>query len=137
MRSLPDWFSYEPGLEDCAKAVRTQEGWVATDEGDVIGFATWAERTPATAEITWMAVERERRNKGVGTAIIEELVKDLARRGYKLALAMTSAADKEPVGVDSYDETRSFWQARGFHPLIELDIWETNIALLQVRPLFK
>ncbi|HEX5940473.1 MAG TPA: GNAT family N-acetyltransferase [Dehalococcoidia bacterium] len=135
MRSLPDWFSYEPGLEDCAKAVRTQQGWVATDEGHVIGFATWVERTPATAEITWMAVQRERRNKGIGTAIIEELAKDLAGRGYKLALAMTSAAEKNPRGRDTYDETRAFWRARGFHPLIELDIWQTNIALLQVRPL--
>jgi GNAT superfamily N-acetyltransferase len=135
MRSLPDWFSYEPGLQDCARAVRSQSGWVATDERGVIGFATWIERTPATAEITWMAVQRELRNKGIGTAIIEELAKDLAGRGYKLALAMTSAASKEPSAHDTYEETRAFWHARGFHPLIELDIWQTNIALLQVRPL--
>ena len=38
-------------------------------------------------------------------------------------------------GPDPYDETRAFWFARGFHPLIELDIWETDMALLMVRPL--
>ena len=135
MGTLPDWFSYEPGLADCAQAVRTQSGWVAADGDTVLGFATWVERTPATAEITWMAVERGRRNKGVGTAIIERLAEDLAARGYHLALALTSAASKEPSGPDTYAETRAFWRARGFHPLIELDIWETDLALLQVRPL--
>jgi hypothetical protein len=71
MRGLPDWFGYEPGLEDCAKAVRSQSGWVAEEDGRVLGFATWEQRTPATAEVTWMAVERSRHHGGVGTAIIE------------------------------------------------------------------
>jgi GNAT superfamily N-acetyltransferase len=135
MRSLSDWFSYEPGLADCANAVRTQSGWVAARGTSVVGFATWVERTVASAEITWMAVQREHRNKGIGTAIIERLAVDLADRGYSLALAMTSAASKKPSGPDSYEDTRAFWHARGFLPLIELDIWETDIALLQVRPL--
>jgi GNAT superfamily N-acetyltransferase len=136
MRGLPDWFSYEPGLEDCAKAVRSQSGWVAEEGGQVLGFATWERRTPATAEVTWMAVERGRHHGGVGTAIIEALCADLRERGYSLALAMTSAASKEPPpGPDSYEATRRFWFARGFHPLIELDVWETNFALLMVRPL--
>jgi GNAT superfamily N-acetyltransferase len=138
MRGLPDYFGYEPGLADCAEAVRTKEGWVAEESGRVIGFATWEPRTPATAEITWMAVERGRRHAGVGTAIIDRAAADLRARGYQLALAMTSAAHKQPVpGPDVYDATRRFWVARGFHRLIELDIWETDIALLLVRPLSK
>ena len=75
MRSLPDFFGYEPGLAACAEAVRTQDGWVA-DNGQVAGFATWQPRTSDSAEITWMAVERDRRQAGVGTAIIERLVAD-------------------------------------------------------------
>jgi hypothetical protein len=31
--------------------------------------------------------------------------------------------------------TRQFWKSRGFEPLTELDIWDTNFALLMVRPL--
>jgi GNAT superfamily N-acetyltransferase len=136
MRTLPDWFSYEPGLADCANAVRTQRGWVAERDRRVVGFATWEERTPATAEVTWMSVERGLRNGGIGTAIIEALCDDLRARGYRLALAMTSARTKAPdAGPDTYEATRAFWSARGFHPLIELDIWETNVALLQVRAL--
>jgi hypothetical protein len=59
--------------------------------------------------------------------LLEALIADLRRRGFRLALAMTSA------NVDTYEETRRFWKARGFLPLIELDIWDTDRALLQVR----
>ena len=140
MRSLPEWFSFEPGLQDCARAVRTNEGWVAELDGQLIGFATWEERTPKTAEITWMATDREHRGNGVGTAIIETAAAGLSQRGYALALAMTSAAHKVTVqypleGGDAYDATRAFWMARGFHPLVEFDLWETDLALLLVRPL--
>jgi GNAT superfamily N-acetyltransferase len=87
-----------------------------------------------------MAVHRDHRGNGAGTAIIEAATSDLRDHGYSLALAMTSAAHKVPVefpleGEDSYNATRAFWVARGFHPLIELDIWDTDIALLMVRPL--
>lgn len=136
MRTLPDWFSHEGGLASCARAVRSQPGWVAEDGGRVLGFATWEQRTHATAEVTWMAVERSRHHTGIGTAIIETLCADLRERGYRLALAMTSAAARQPQpGPDSYESTRRFWFARGFYPLIELDIWDTDLALLMVRPL--
>jgi GNAT superfamily N-acetyltransferase len=136
MRGLPDWFGYEPGLVDCARAVRSQSGWVADDGGRVVGFATWEEHTPYTAEVTWMAVERERRLSGIGTRIIEALAADLKSRGYRFAIAMTSARSKLPdSGPDTYEATRGFWTARAFLPLIELDIWETDVALLQVRAL--
>jgi GNAT superfamily N-acetyltransferase len=135
MRSLPDFFGHEGGLASCAEAVRTQAGFVAEDDGHVIGFATWEERKPETAEVTWAAVHRDFRHSGAGTAIIEALCEDLRARGYKLALAMTSAASKDDLNPDTYVPTRQFWQARGFHPVIELDIWDTNFALLMVRPL--
>ncbi len=136
IRGLPDFFGHAGGIAACAEAVRSQDGWVATEAGRVVGFATWAARTDASAEITWMAVERSRRHRGIGTAIVERLVGDLRARGFALALVMTSAGVKEGIrGTDTYEATRRFWIARGFLPLVELDIWETNRALLLVRPL--
>ena len=137
MRTLPDWFSYEPGLEECAQAVRTQAGLAAEVDEEVVGFATWESRTEDAAEITWAAVRRDLRNGGIGTAIIEALAAELQGRGFSLALAMTSARSKTPDTTwDSYEETRAFWRARTFYPLIELDILQSNdIALLQVRAL--
>ena len=136
MRGLPEFFGHEGGLAACAQAVRSQRGWAAEEAGRVVGFATWEPRTAAAAEITWMAVERDRRHAGIGTAIVETLVADLRAQGFRLALAMTSAGSKPPRSdPDTYEPTRRFWLARGFLPLIELDIWDTNTALLQVRPL--
>jgi GNAT superfamily N-acetyltransferase len=135
MRTLPDFFAYEPGLEQCARDVRSHYGWVAEDEGRVVGFAVWAPRIESTAEVTWMAVEASKRHKGIGTRIVEKLVDDVRQRGFKFALAMTSAGPKNESIQDTYGPTRAFWKARGFEPLIELDIWETDRALLQVRPL--
>lgn len=134
--SLPEFFGHEGGRADCAAAVRSQAGWVAEEDGRVIGFATWLQRTSVTAEVTWMAVHRDRRHHGTGTTVIERVVADLVEHGYKLALVMTSAASKQPAtGPDTYEPTRRFWISRGFLPLTELDIWDTNIALLLVRPL--
>jgi GNAT superfamily N-acetyltransferase len=133
---LPEWFGHAGGRAACAEAVRAEEGWVAEVDGRVTGFATWIARTPSSAEITWAAVERDQHGRGVGTQIVEALLDDLRRRGYRLALVMTSAAHKQPVpGPDVYDATRGFWMARGFLPLVELDIWDTDIALLLVRSL--
>jgi GNAT superfamily N-acetyltransferase len=136
MRGLPEWFGYEPGLRACAEAVRTQNGRVALADGRVAGFAVWEERTPECAEITWAAVDRERRGQGIGTRIVEAVVEDLRALGYRLALVMTSGRAKgEAPYPDSYVPTRAFWRARGFLPMIELDIWETDVALLSVRPI--
>jgi N-acetylglutamate synthase-like GNAT family acetyltransferase len=134
MRSLPDFFGHEGGLASCAEAVRSQRGAVAEVEGSVLGFATWERRTDETAEITWAAVQRDHRHSGAGTAIVEAVCAEMRSDGFRLALAMTSASSKDS-SQDTYVPTRAFWKARGFHPLIELDIWDTNFALLMVRPL--
>lgn len=133
--SLPDFFEHQGGLDAAAEAVRTQKGHVAEDRRRVVAFATWEPRTRYTAEITWMAVARDRRHRGVGTQLVEVICEELRALGYRLALAMTSAAPKVIGGDDTYGPTRQFWLARGFLPLAELDIWDTNLALLQVRPL--
>jgi N-acetylglutamate synthase-like GNAT family acetyltransferase len=96
--SLPDYFGHEGGLASCAEAVRSQPGWVAEEAGHLVGFATWERRTPEAAEITWMAVHRERRHAGIGTAIIERLVGELREKGFSVALAMTSAEGKDGHG---------------------------------------
>jgi N-acetylglutamate synthase-like GNAT family acetyltransferase len=132
---LPDFFGHEGGRAECAEAVRTQPGWVVEQDREVIGFATWQQRTPVSAEVTWMAVRRDRRHGGIGTAIIERLVAGLRDAGYALAFAMTSAAHKDPTIPDTYTETRRFWTSRGFLPLTVLDIWDTDLALVLVRPL--
>lgn len=134
----PDFFGHEGGRQECACAVRSQDGWVADSGGCVLGFATWEARTAETAELTWAAIARERRHEGIGTGIVEALVADVRARGFSLCLVMTSAGQNPPQpGADTYEPSRRFWRARGFLPLIEMDIWDTNTALLLVRPLVR
>jgi GNAT superfamily N-acetyltransferase len=141
IRSLPAFFGHEGGIATCAQAVRSQPGWAAVVADRVVGFATWETRTLATAEITWMAVAPGLRHQGIGTAILEALIADVCARGLALALVMTAAEPRNrQAPQDVYAATRGFWLARvwlarGFLPLIELDIWDRNQALLLVRPL--
>ncbi len=129
IRRLPAFFGHQGGIAACAQAVRTESGWVAVEDGGVVGFATWTLRTAVSAEITWMAVDPDRRHCGIGTAILAALLVDLQARGVAVVLVMTAAT------ADSYAATRRFWQARRFLPLLDLPLWETDQALLLVRPL--
>jgi hypothetical protein len=53
-----------------AKAERDagdHEAWIITDSGTVTGFAIAARKSPAGAEILWMAVDAGWRGRGHGT----------------------------------------------------------------------
>src|SRR4029450_2690063 len=106
---LPDFFGLESGIQACADAVRSEPGYVASDDGGtIIGFLTVEHPFPGCAEISWMAVERDQRGGGVGTALVDRLAIDQAAGGTRLLLVMTSGDAKE------YEPTRAFYRARGF-----------------------
>ncbi|HTN81917.1 MAG TPA: GNAT family N-acetyltransferase [Acidimicrobiales bacterium] len=127
---LPDFFGLESGIAACAEAVRSEPGYVAVDDGAVIGFLTVERPFAQCAEISWMAVERAHRGIGVGTALVDALVADEAAHGTRLLLVMTSGDAEE------YVPTRAFYVARGFLPAKTFaGWWESDLPLLLVRPL--
>ena len=131
IRSLPDWFGNDQGIAEAAAAVRSQAGFVSEVDGAVTGFLTWKRHHPDAAEITWLAVHRDHRGGGTGTALVEELVAAGGALRYLTVKTLSAAMEYPP-----YDETRAFYRARGFTELIELDIWgPENPATLFVRPL--
>ncbi|MEP6758922.1 MAG: GNAT family N-acetyltransferase [Actinomycetota bacterium] len=119
--SLPDWFGNEDGIRECAALVRETPGIVAERDGRIVGFLTHARRYPPTAEITWIAVHAEHRHTGVGTALVEAIERELANDGARL-LVVKTLSDREDPGPE-YAATRAFYLARGFAPVVELDIW--------------
>jgi GNAT superfamily N-acetyltransferase len=131
--SLPDWFGMEEGIRDCAEAVRHERGLVFDRDGSVIGFLTVVDRTPATSEITWMAVHADARGRGVGTALMEALIGRLAADGVSL-LVVKTLSDREDPGPE-YAATRAFYLARGFVPAAELDLYPDNPMQLMSRRL--
>ncbi|HMK11484.1 MAG TPA: GNAT family N-acetyltransferase [Acidimicrobiales bacterium] len=127
---LPDFFGLESGIVACAEAVRTEPGYVAVDEGAVVGFLTVERPFAQCAEISWMAVERAHRGAGIGTALVDALVADETGNGTRVLLVMTSGDAEE------YVPTRAFYVARGFLPAKTFPgWWEGDLPLLLVRPL--
>jgi rhodanese-related sulfurtransferase/GNAT superfamily N-acetyltransferase len=129
--SLPDWFGDENGIRDCAAAVRAEPGFVATVEGAVVGFLTVTRPRDHVAEISWMAIHPDHRGGGHGRALVDALVQTLHADGTRF-LAVKTLSDREPY--PPYAETRAFYEAMGFTPFMDLDIWgPENPALLYVR----
>ena len=131
--SLPYHFGHEGGRAECAEAVRMQRGLAAEEDGEVVGFLTLARHDPRSAEITWMAVRRDRRRRGHGRALIERAVAELAADGAEL-LSLLTMAESEPEDreTDNYAETRAFYRALGFVPLRELalDGWSDRAVIM-------
>ena len=135
VRSLPYHFGDESGRQMCARAVRQSDGVVAEVDGRVVGFLTLERHFDHSAEITWMAVEPSWRGRGVGHALIEQLVGRLRDEGRSLLLVMTLGPSHDEGSVeDGYERTRRFYQSVGFIPAREWPtFWPTNPALLLVR----
>jgi ribosomal protein S18 acetylase RimI-like enzyme len=93
-------------------------GWVAVDEQRIDGFAVVDRRSPEAAEILWIAVADSRRNQGVGSALLERLVGELADDGVRLLEVKTldRSADYEP-----YAATNAFYERRGFIQIDTID----------------
>jgi GNAT superfamily N-acetyltransferase len=134
--TLPYHFGNEGGRAECARAVRSQNGLVAVEEGEVVGFLTLERHDPRSAEITWMAVRADRRRHGVGRGLIERAIDDLAADGVELLSVLTMAeSEPEERETDNYADTRAFYRALGFVPLRELALegWDDRAVIL-VRP---
>ena len=131
-------FGLEEGRRQCAAAVRTQRGLVALRGSEVMGFLTWEPRHEEAVEITWMAVDRDVRGRGIGTRLVETLAAERRAAGCRLLLVLTvSPNDDEPDPRDGgYEATRSFYRSVGFTLTRDLPgEWGSDLAVLLVRPI--
>lgn len=138
---LPYFFGIAAGVSECARAVRSQRGWVIEEAGRISGFLT-VDRPPGAGpdslapEISWMAVDAARRRHGLGGALVEAVAGELAAEGERALSVLTQAASVPETGPDTYAGTRAFYRKAGFAPIRELHPpgWDVP-ALLLVRPL--
>ncbi len=131
--TLPYFFGHEGGRQDCAEAVRTQRGFVATDDGEVVAFVTVAPSIGETLEITWMAVRSDRRRTGIGRRLMERVIEEHPGPIAVSTAGPSSDGPDEPD--DNYGGTRTFYTKMGFVPVKELTPqgWDQP-ALLLLRP---
>jgi GNAT superfamily N-acetyltransferase len=117
IRGLPDYFTDDVP----AKAERdaaSHEAWVITDAGTVAGFAIAARKSPAGAEILWIAVDAARRGRGHGTTLVGYVLDYLAAAGISVVEAKT--LDRSS-GYRPYAATRAFWERNGFIHIDTID----------------
>jgi GNAT superfamily N-acetyltransferase len=135
--TLPYHFGDEEGRRECARAVRSQRGLVAEEDGEVVGFVTIEPRFDRCVEVTWMAVRADRRRKGVGRALLDRLVTEARAEGRHFLLVLTVSPSDGPDEIpDGYQATRLFYEANSF--VLARDFpgyWTSDTPVLMVRPL--
>ncbi len=138
LASLPYFFGDSDGQRDCAVAVRSQAGFVATVDGTVAGFITLLLHLPdigGSTEITWMAVRADHRRHGLGTMLIDAAVQRCREDGVPMLSVLTLGPSVSEEAADNYEGTRAFYRRMGFVPLRELGLrdWNDASALILAR----
>jgi ribosomal protein S18 acetylase RimI-like enzyme len=88
VRGLSDYFTEDVPDKVEHDAARHQ-AWVVTDSGTVAGFAIAARKSPAGAEILWIAVDAARRGRGHGTRLLGRVLDHLGADGISVVEAKT------------------------------------------------
>ncbi len=137
LATLPYHFGDPTGQADCAKAVRSERGWVAVDGDEIVGFLTVAPSSDEAIEITWMAVRMDRRRGGIGAQLMKAAVDAAHQDGFRQLVVMTLGPSEPEDAEDSYEGTRRFYKREGFVPLKEVGLrsWTNGYALLLARPI--
>ncbi|MDN5632486.1 GNAT family N-acetyltransferase [Kocuria sp.] len=128
--TVPEWFGQPEANAEYIDAAGAKKTWTVRDpSGQVIGVTLVDRHFPHVAEIHLMVVDRRFHGRGVGTAIES----DLRSRGGRLLEVKTLGASHPDAG---YALTRRFYEAQGFLPLEETDLWgEGTPCLFMVNPL--
>lgn len=109
-RSLPEYFN-DGGIKEMAKDLRQHKVYLSVDAGLIAGFATVQSKYDYTTELTWMAVRPVLRNRGVGTTLLNFLVEDLKKTGFRLLQVKTLAVEAQ---YPPYELTRRFYEKNRF-----------------------
>lgn len=108
-RSLPDWFT-EEGISQIEKDIPCQHTITASFDGGVVGFLSYFSYE-GIAHIGWMGVDKEHQCKGVGSHLLELLI----RHASKLSICeirVKTLGKGDPY--EPYKATRNFYYSRGF-----------------------
>jgi GNAT superfamily N-acetyltransferase len=132
LHSLPDWFGIEEAIIRYVHHLESLDGYVAEEDGQVVGLIGLLRHNPQSVEIEVMAVRPEHRGKGIGRALVREVENSL--KGQERVVLHTKTLS--PSDPDTfYAETRAFWKAVGFIPLEENLLWgKENPCLMLVKP---
>jgi GNAT superfamily N-acetyltransferase len=114
--SLPEYF-IQSGLETLREEIACQDIYAACEGERVEAFLLIKMKCGSMAEVTWMAVRKDRQGLGLGSAFLGSVMETLKDSGVRLleVKTLSPAADYGP-----YARTRKFYQGMGFLLLEEL-----------------
>jgi GNAT superfamily N-acetyltransferase len=114
---LPGFFT-DDVPDKVAADVRTHSAWVVTNDRDLVGFTIVDRRSAHAAEVLWMAVAASLRGGGVGTLLLDRVLRDLTEDGLQVLEVKTLDAS---AGYEPYLATRAFWERHGFVQIDTID----------------
>ncbi|MCI2423284.1 GNAT family N-acetyltransferase [Saccharopolyspora sp. K220] len=117
VRGLPEFFTDDVAGKVAAD-LKVHPAWVAVNDGGLAGFAVVDRRSARAAAILWMAVAAPLRGGGVGTQLVDRVLRDLAESGVQVVEVKTLDAS---AGYEPYLATRAFWERRGFVQIDTID----------------
>jgi GNAT superfamily N-acetyltransferase len=140
LRALPDFFAIEESVEEYVRETDGLPAFIAEEraaaEGAwaVVGLLAVATHSAEAAEIHVMGVFPDRRRQGIGRAMVAAAEVWLREQGVTY-LTVKTLSSKRPDS--DYAETRTFYAAMGFVPLMELpDLWDPgNPCLVMLKKL--
>ena len=114
-KSSHDYF--ETGFEQLIKDVRSHILYGAFIGEKMVGFITYKIVSEGVVEISWLAVAPECRQKGIGTKLVTDTLKNLKTK-YQMCEVKTLAETHPDLG---YAKTRNFYKKLGFVSLEIID----------------
>ncbi|NJE41637.1 N-acetyltransferase [Thermococcus sp. GR6] len=109
VRALPEWFN-EAGLRAMERDLERERTFLAVEGSKILGFITLKPLNEKALEILWMAVKREKREKGIGSELLAFIEGWALEKGFEVLVVKTSG----DLSYKPYDETRKFYEKRGF-----------------------
>jgi GNAT superfamily N-acetyltransferase len=108
--ALSEWFDEDARLRALPLDLRFQDGFVAAEADDIMGFITLYV-AEGRVNIGWMGVHPGVHRQGVGAALLQAAEGYCRERGINELATYTLGS-----GVDyaPYDHTRAFYFAKGF-----------------------
>lgn len=133
LRALPEWFGIESAIQNYVHDSRSMQNVLAYDGPHVVGVLLLNRHFPTSAEIHLVAVAPEHRSQGVGRALVAEAERVL-RVGGATYVQVNTVGPSHPS--PEYAQTRGFYAAVGFAPVVELlDYWPGIPQLIQIKHL--
>lgn len=132
---MPAWFGNPQAVAGYIEQVRPLAFWAALDAcGECMGFIAIKQHYARTAEVYVLGVLSEHQRSGIGRELYRTAEDRMLESGCAYALVKTLS---DSVDYRPYANTRAFYRAMGFEPIITLtEMWDAqNPCLIMMKPL--